>query len=109
MIRKLKLMWLFAKMTSWNPIPEWDQEDAMILKSFMNTMTGRKLTFKLQNQIISANERAAAKATPFESGWACGYRGLLAQFEYLSVVPPNVDTTENESDQADSILEQYNP
>ena len=73
----------FLQRTTWSPAPEWSEADARALATFLRSPAGAKLQVFLRNEVASANERAAMKATPFDCGWACGYRGLLAWFEAL--------------------------
>lgn len=84
-MRLLRALLLFVRHTSWSPAPEWTAADARSLATFLATSSGAKLQAILRNEITAANERAAMQAAPFACGWACGYRGLFAWFQSLSV------------------------
>ena len=95
MMRFLRALILFAKRTPVLPCVAWEAEDARRLQAFLCTETGRKLSLQLVAHIAEANERAAMKAAQFECGWACGFRGLWAVFQSLSV-PPAVQEEQSE-------------
>lgn len=84
-MRLLRALLLFLRRASWSPATEWTSADARALATFLGTPAGAKLQAILRNEITAANERAAMKAAPFDCGWACGYRGLFAWFQSLSV------------------------
>jgi hypothetical protein len=84
-MRLLRALILFLRHASWSRAAEWTAADARALATFLGTPAGAKLQTILRNEITAANERAAMKAEPFECGWACGYRGLFAWFQSLSV------------------------
>ena len=84
-MRTLRALLLFLRRVNWTPAPEWTAADARALATFLHTPAGAKLQSILHQEIAAANERAAMKAAPFECGWACGYRGLFAWFQSLSV------------------------
>jgi hypothetical protein len=84
-MRLLHALILFLRRASWSPAAEWTAADARALATFLGTPSGAKLQTILRNEITAANERAAMKAAPFECGWACGYRGLFAWFQSLSL------------------------
>lgn len=78
--------------------PEWSKADTIALASFMRSGTGRRLDATMRSQIAAANELAAMRATPFQCGWACGYKGLYVWFEALSAKPAAVESGQNEDD-----------
>lgn len=84
-MRLIRATLCFLRRTGFSPRPQWLPQDAKVLAQFLRTPTGLRLAMILQSEIIEANERAAMKAQPFECGWACGYRGLFAWFQALSV------------------------
>ena len=84
-MKLLRALLLFLRRASWTPAPDWTAADARALAGFLATPSGAKLQAFLRNEIASANERAAMKALPFDCGWACGYRGLFAWFQSLSI------------------------
>lgn len=96
-MRRWRAFRLFLRQALWAPAPEWEAADAQALAAFLSTGTGIRLQRFLRNEIASAHERAAMKATAFDCGWACGYRGLLAWFESLSVPPFESEEAESES------------
>ena len=97
-MRLLRALLLFLRRASWAPAPEWTAADARALATFLGTPAGTKLQAILRNEITAANERAAMKAMPFECGWACGYRGLFAWFQSLSVPVETPDAPDSELD-----------
>jgi hypothetical protein len=78
----------FLRRASWRPPADWTDADSRALAAFLQTESGARLQRFLCNEICAANERAAMKATPFDCGWACGYRGLYAWFQSLSDIQP---------------------
>src|SRR3954469_17721618 len=95
-MRLLRALVLFLRRASWSPTPEWSAADARALATFLATPAGAKLQEILRQEIAAANERAAMKAAPFECGWACGYRGLFAWFQSLSLPAETADEPDAE-------------
>jgi hypothetical protein len=90
-LHRLRAAWLFARHGGWCPQPEWTADDREALRRFLATEAGSKLRLILMSHIAAANEKAAMTATPFECGWACGYRGLWAWFQSLSLSPAGAE------------------
>ncbi len=107
-------MWLFATHTGFCPAPRWQDEDREALRRFLGTSTGAKLRMLLKAYIATANERAAMRAAnphvaSFEGGWACGYRGLFSQFEFLSQPAAGAGTHEHAAPGVEAGLEHLHP
>src|SRR5690242_19658337 len=94
----LRTLLLFSRRLPQPPRPEWTPADADLLHRFLQSHTGAKLRHTLISEISAATDRAAMKATPFECGWACGYRGLYAWFEALSAPALADEQSNSETD-----------
>lgn len=109
-MRLLRAFLLFVRRSRWQSFPEWEEVDSRALASFISSRTGAKLMLTMQNQIVEANERAAmSKGSAFECGWACGYRGLFAWFQSLSVTPAVQEENEASPFGETAGLEQLSP
>ncbi len=108
-LRSFRAALFFARHAGYCPAPEWTPADREALARFLGTGTGARLRMTLTAYITAANERAAVKATPFECGWACGYRGLWAWFQTLSQAGADAGTSEDSGPGMADSLEHFHP
>lgn len=85
-LARLKAAWTFSRHQRWvNPLP-WDKSDAVALKNFFKSETGKKFSDALLNTVLMQNASAMVDKNhlQYSAGFAMGQASLVKVIEVMA-------------------------